>query len=107
MKALLLPLFLISVAVPSPTLSAEFKCQQHEANYRKLVQVLFTNTKWEVGEVYVNKNWYTLTLQDKQVYAHYLAVCKSKETFVAIYDGYTGKKLALYSPRSGYNNYEN
>ena len=54
--------------------------------------------------MYVSRNWYAHTLDNKEKIAGAAAVCLSNEGTSNFYDAYTGKKVAAWFSR--YINYE-
>ncbi len=53
-------------------------------------------------DVYVSRQWYASTLQEKKMIAVALQRCVSPGLHVNIYDGYSGKKLARYGEAWGF-----
>jgi zinc ribbon protein len=56
--------------------------------------------------IYVNRAWYLMSLDEKQGVARYFSNCRSEGEFSIFYDAFTGKKLAKYGNAWGYSNYE-
>lgn len=101
MKTLLVVVFALSIAGMA---AAEDRCSG--IDHQSLLSRLVMREAWGYGIVYVNRRWYDLPLHDKMLMAIYFKNCWSRQEFVVVLDGYTGRRLARYSPRVGYSNFE-
>ncbi len=63
---------------------------------KEILADILDHTELDGLAVFVKRDWYNLTLRHKEAYAAALTACYSPKDYVAIYDAYTGKQLAMW-----------
>jgi len=58
-------------------------------------------SKENAGDIYVNKNWYSLTVQSREGMAYVISDCYYYETFT-VYDAYSGARRGMFGRDIGW-----